>query len=155
MRTTLFQRHQRLRLLHIELLHHPHLSIKRQNHILQSLIYICVMPHWASLKPGARLYASWLCFLSCSCRTFTRNFMTKRNESFSHQARPLIPRSSSMRLGKTSNMLFLNDLDSSDVQKMRSNSVFRYHQSRLLRDSMFNNNVISSLSSMTPFLIYA
>ena len=63
---------------------------------------------------------------------------------------------SSMRPGKTSDMLFLNDLNSSEVfQKVRLGFIFRYHQSRSLRDSLFNNNVISSLSSMTPFLIYA
>ena len=47
-----------------------------------------------------------------------KSFIIRRNESSSHQVKPLIPRSSSMRLDKTSNMLFLNDLNSFDVQKI-------------------------------------
>ena len=70
-----------------------------------------------------------------------RSFVTKRNELFSHRIRP----------DKISNMLFLNDLNSFDVQRM----IFHYYQSRSLRNSLFNNNVISSLSSITPFLVYA
>ena len=61
----------------------------------------------------------------------------------------------SIRPDKTSGMLFLNDLDSFNVQKVRSGFIFHYHQNRSLKDSLFSNSAISSLSSMTPFLIYA
>ena len=154
--TTLFQRHQRLRLLHIEQFHlHRLLMSHIRSHTLRSLIYTCAMLHWVGLHL-TRSHASWLCFLPNPCRTYTKSFMTRTNESSPHQAGPLIPRPSNMRPDKTSNMLFLNDLDSSEVfQKVRLGFIFRYQQNRLPRDSLFNNSVISSLSSMAPFLIYA
>ena len=52
-----------------------------------------------------------------------KNFITKRNKSFLYQ----IKRLNSMRFDKISNMLFLNDLNSFDVQKMRLDFVFRYY----------------------------
>ena len=48
-----------------------------------------------------------------------------------------------MRLDKTSNMLFLNDLNLSEIFQ------------KVYQNSLFNNNDISSLLSITPFLIYA
>ena len=87
-----------------------------RNHTLRSLIYIYAMLHWIGLH--LQSHASWLCFLPCLCRTFTKSFMTKRNESSPYQTEPLIPRPNNMRSDKTSDMLFLNDLDSFDVQKI-------------------------------------
>ena len=63
--------------------------------------------------------------------------------------------SNNMQNDKISNMLFLNDLNSFEVfQKVRLDFHFHYYKSRSLRDSLFINNVISSSSSITFFLIY-